>query len=235
MRLTILLFALILPVSATADDGLRFVDYNWLSERTNVVVDFEQVNFSGRRLLIDELYQVEGAVFGERFDGQILLRGLPGTHLWDFDVLAGRPSSMLSILAGAPGQNLSLTRLVQQPIKTGMYGESWIGFPSGASSGEGAISILFDAEQIGFGFRVHASHGENKYELGLIKISCFDEKSNKLGEKIFGNLEWDTLHSIAVIEVNQKNIIKGCSIENTDPKGVLYDDFIFTAPSPFLS
>lgn len=234
MRLALIIIALFLPAPAAADDGLRFADYEWLRERTNIIIDFERMTFPGRRLLLDGLFEVEGAVFGERFDGQILLRGWPKTYLWDFDILSGQPTSPLSILAGAPGQNLSVTRS-RRLIKTGIYGESWVGFPKGSSSGEGAISILFDTEQMGFGFRVHASYGDDRYEMGIIKISCFDKDGASLGEVLYGDLEWDTLHSIAIATNSEKNNIKGCSIENTDPKGVLYDDFIFAVPSPFVS
>ena len=229
------LAAPLMPAHGVAEPGLQFVSYDWLWERVNTKIEFDDLKHRQKYLPIEGLYEVNGARFGERFAGQFLGRGAPGSNIEDFDVLSGTPSSPLTILPGKPNENITILRSNSRHIGVGLYGESWVGYPQGASGGEGAVSIYFDQDQMGFGFRVQASYGRNFYTMGQVIISCFDTSGAALGTVVFDSFKWDALHSIAVTRTNAAKDIRGCSIENTDPKGVLYDDFIFMAPLRFVS
>lgn len=223
IRLCAAIFA-ILGTSCAAD-GLEFVDYAWLKDRTNQVIDFEGALDSGRVQVIDEVFHHPGASLGERFEGQTLVRGAPGSPLADFDIVTGQPLGPLNVIQGAAGQNLSLAWTVERG--TYLYPESWVGFPAQASGGEGAVSILFEEDQPGFGFLVSASAGPVEYAFGAVEITCFDVSGATVGSLYFDELTWGRWIEVAVIRTDGAQDIRGCTLQNTDPKGVSYDSFIF--------
>lgn len=87
---------------------------------------------------LDEVLVLSGARFGERFAGQIL--ETQGFH----DVVSGPAFGPLTLMAGAPGANLSVVTFYGISVLNG-YGPA--GFPKRDGQGEGAIAILFDSDQ----------------------------------------------------------------------------------------
>ncbi len=228
------LFMVLVPTLALANNGLTFADYNELQTRLNVKITFEEEVFPDYSRRVDGLYRVEGATLGERFRGQALTKGAPNSSLADFDVLSNTAAAPLVIQAGRPRQNLSLRRSPSLG-GIGLFGEAWKGFPRGDAGGEGAVSIFFAEPQFGFGFRVKASKADGSaYGLGVIQIVCFNAGGARVGDVVFDRLRWNTLQDIACVRSNGQRDIKGCSITNTDPKGVIYDDFIFAYRNSYV-
>lgn len=222
----IFLFTLLTPTISLAENGIEWQDYSTVLESTNQFVDFEDQSYSGVKKPVDHLLRYAGIAFGESFVGQLVKRGQTNTYLHDFDILRGNPASPLSIAPGAPGHNVSLYKSWELS-SVGLYGEGWIGYPSPSSGGEGSVAIFFEQPQKSFGFRVHAAAGVERYKLGQIRIRCFNMDGDELGVLNFDALKWDTLQSIGVVRTSERKDIHGCTLENTDPKGVFYDDFIF--------
>lgn len=217
---------LIVPASVAADPGLEWGKYSEIKNTTNQIVNFEDRQYVGQKSNVDSLIFYPGIVFGERFNGQSVTTGPSDTYLSDFDFLIGNPAGPLIIEKGEPRENLSFFKTFSIG-GVGLYGESWVGFPAPASAGEGSVAIYFEQPQSSFGFRVHAAVGLERYELGDIKVRCFDLQGFDLGTLIFTSLEWDTVHSLGIFRLGNERDIKGCTIENTDPKGVILDDFVF--------
>ncbi len=161
---------------------------------------------------VDDLLNLPGASFGERFAGQSL--GASG----DFDTVAGAAFPPLTLLPGAPGQTLSVVRLFNSNILNG-YGPA--GYPSVNAQGEGAIAVLFDTDQPAFSFQVLG--GESGQ--AVVQFLRRDGSAihaiviDKLGPVSLGFLRFDGIPDIA-----------GFVITNTDPQGIAIDNLRFGPP-----
>src|SRR5689334_14177893 len=88
----------------------------------SLIVDFEDLAPGGPAgTNYDSLIVSQGVTFGERFAGQTL------TANGDFDVLAAVATGPLTVLAGAPNQNLSLLTNAGSNVIAGL---GPLGFPN---------------------------------------------------------------------------------------------------------
>ncbi|MEO0421427.1 MAG: PEP-CTERM sorting domain-containing protein [Pseudomonadota bacterium] len=161
----------------------------------------------------DALIDLDGATFGERFDGQTL--GFNGNS----DVLSGTPAGgSLSLVAGDPNQNLNIFEHSGSNVLTGL---GPLEFPDFNAIGEGAVSILFDNDQSEFGFlSVGGNLGGATFEFWGRDGSLIDTLTPMgLGTDFFGFTTTDGLQTIA-----------GISIWNLDPAGIGFDDIVFDVP-----
>ena len=95
-----------------------------------------------------------GVGLGERFVGQ------PVSSLDDNDKLGGAPTGPLTLIAGAPGQNLNVFFYTTSNVLTGV---GHLGFPDFNVIGKGAIALTFCSDQSEFGFQLVGGNGGNAF------------------------------------------------------------------------
>jgi hypothetical protein len=169
---------------------------------------------SGAGVNYDAVVGNSNVSFAERFAGQTL--GVSG----DFDTLSGSPTGPLSLVVGAPDQNLSLLISGGSNVITGL---GPLGYPSFGAVGEGALSFLFDVDQGEFGFQLVGGDG------GSADVSFFRRDGSListiavsgLASAFYGFQRDGGLTDIA-----------GVSITNTDGAGIGLDNLRFTIPAP---
>jgi len=96
----------------------------------------------------------QGVVFGERFAGQAL------SFSGAFDVLDANATGALTVIAGAPSQNVSLLTNAGTNVITGLGN---VGFPSFDAIGEGSLAFLFSSDQSQFGFQLVGGNGGDAF------------------------------------------------------------------------
>ena len=168
----------------------------------------------GRNL--DEVLVLPGAAFGERFAGQSVTS--EGNH----DTILGAAQRPLSMLPGAPGQNLSLVSFYGNTVLNG-YGAA--GFPKREAQGEGAIAVLFDDDQSALAFDLRGG------EAGAAQVSFLRRDGTLIGEvqiRPTGEFAVGFLRSTGDAD------IAGMVITNSDPQGIAIDTLRFGKP-PDLS
>ena len=168
----------------------------------------------GRNL--DEVLVLPGAAFGERFAGQSV------TSEGDHDAILGAAQRPLSMLPGAPGQNLSLVSFYGNTVLNG-YGAA--GFPKREAQGEGAIAVLFDDDQSALAFDLRGG------EAGAAQVSFLRRDGTLIGEvqiRPTGEFAVGFLRSTGDAD------IAGMVITNSDPQGIAIDTLRFGKP-PDLS
>jgi hypothetical protein len=165
----------------------------------------------------------QGVVFGERFAGQTL--SLNG----NFDVLDENATGPLTVVAGAPNQNVSLLTENGTNVITGL---GPLGFPTFDAIGEGSLAFSFSNDQSQFGFQLVGGNGGDAF-LSFFRrdgslIQTIDVPS--LADDFYGFSRDGGLQDIA-----------GVSIYNNDPAGIGLDnlkhDVVSTAtpePSTFV-
>lgn len=187
------------------------VDYNTIT--VGQIIDFEGLAGSGGAgTNYDAVLNFGGVQIGERFAGQVL--GFSGNS----DTLSGSPDSPLSVVAGAPGQNLAIL------VNTGsnrLAGLGFLGHPNFDAVGEGAVAILFDNDQSEFGFQ---SVGGNA---GGAVFDFFRRDGSLIATLTPANLGVDLF---GFSREGGANDIAGISIYNTDPAGIAFDNLIFDVP-----
>jgi len=192
--------------SVTLAAPVNQVDY--FSLAGPVLVDFESLTGgSTPGTNYDGIIDINGVTFAERFVGQTL------TASGDSDVLGGAPVGGLSLQAGAPDQNLNIITFgLNGNVLTGL---GPMGFPTSSAIGEGAISILFDDDQSGFGFKsVGGDLGSAEVEFRARDGSLIGAITlTNLGNDYFGFSREGGIRDIA-----------GISIWNTDSGGIGFDD-----------
>jgi len=155
----------------------------------------------------DSILVGAGVKYGERFSGQTL------SFSGDFDVLTGTPSNPVTLLAGSP--NLNLYDLAYGPpgnqVLTGLGPK---GNPNGDAIGEGAVSVLFSADQTQVGFEVVGSNGGN----GLVQFFRRDGS-------LIGSITVGLTDSVFAFQTTGGDQIAGISLTNDDPAGIGYDNF----------
>ena len=159
----------------------------------------------------DEI-MVDGlARFGERFAGQIL--GVTSVGGRPHDVLAGNPTGPLTLVTGAPGRNL-------YRHNGALAGLGPVGSPHVDAIGEGAIAVLFDIDQSKIALIVS---GVNRG--GVFKLSFFRRDGSTIGVVTVPSAPG----GIAFATSNGAAEIAGYSFENTDPSGVTFESFRYSA------
>lgn len=204
---TFLLF--LCPVSATAC-GARvcLVDPDSLNLPQVITFD-DQRSGAGPGHRIDDVLSLPGASFGERFAGQFV--ATEGDH----DQIEGETLAPLSIVAGAPGQNLSLVRFSGNTVLIG-FGVK--GFPKRNAQGEGAIAVLFDEDQSALAFDLRGG------EAGVAVVGFFRRNGEFLA-----NVPVDPTGEFAVgfLRTGGSADIAGFVVTNMDPQGVAIDTIRF--------
>lgn len=211
MKVLAALIALVpLPVLA-CDAPVCLVDPNQLNLLE--VITFEDVPSGwdpGHR--IDETLSLPGASFAERFVGQAL--GTKG----DFDTVSGSAISPLTLLPGAPGETLSIIRLMDSNMLNG-FGPA--GFPSARAQGEGAIAVMFDDDQPAFSFQIIGG------ESGSATVQFLRRDGS-----VIHALDVDDLakEELGFQRAGNEPDIAGFVITNTDPQGLAIDNLRFGLP-----
>tara|TARA_R110002110_G_scaffold415424_1_gene649739 strand:+ start:1452 stop:2102 length:651 start_codon:yes stop_codon:yes gene_type:complete len=181
------------------------------------VITFDDIpSGAGPGLHLDDVLPLKGARFGERFAGQRVTAAQ--TH----DQIIGDAFDPLTMLAGAPGQNLSVVRFYGNAVLNG-YGHA--GYPRRDAQGEGAIAVLFDRDQSALSFDMRGG------EAGTAQVTFLRRNGQLLtvvsvhptGEFTLGFDRTGGIRDIA-----------GFVVTNTDPQGLAIDTLRFGKP-PDLS
>ncbi|MBW6505552.1 MAG: hypothetical protein K0B00_02245 [Rhodobacteraceae bacterium] len=181
-----------------------------------IQIDFEDFPRVVNGTNYDDLLRFPGASIGERFAGQAL------AEFRTFDLLDLNASAPLRLLAGAPGHNLSVEARGQR--QNTLYGLGPMGFEHKSGSGEGAISILFTADQqaIGASFELEMVYAGSPPP-GSVRIAFFGRDATLLGEVSFSGQG----RTRACFQTEGAGIA-GVSITNTDIQGISIDDIAFS-------
>ena len=161
---------------------------------------------------VDELLSFPGAPFAERFAGQTL--GANG----DFDTVTGAALSPLTPLPGAPGQTFSIVNLYGTNILNG-YGPG--GFPRVNAQGEGAIAVMFNADQPALAFQLLGG------EAGFAMVQFLRRDGS-----VIHDLRIDTSGTVSLgfWRKGGEADIAGIVITNKDPQGLALDNLRFGPP-----
>lgn len=158
---------------------------------------------------VDDVLALDGARFGERFAGQAL--GADGAH----DVVYGPAFGPLTLMAGDPGQNLSVVNFMGVSVLNG-YGQA--GFPKRDAQGEGAIAILFDSDQSALSIDLRGGEAGQALVLFLRRDGSLlaQVPVSPLGE-----------YNLGFTHARGKADIAGVVVTNTDPQGIAIDTIRF--------
>tara|TARA_R110002049_G_scaffold23781_6_gene84793 strand:- start:176142 stop:176792 length:651 start_codon:yes stop_codon:yes gene_type:complete len=166
----------------------------------------------GPGLRVDDLLALSGVSFGEYFAGQTVT--YDGSH----DGISGTAFAPLTLLPGAPGQNLSVVRFSGNTVLNG-YGHK--GFPNRDAQGEGAIAVLFEADQSALAFDLRGGEKGAALVLFLRRdgSTITHVPVQPTGEFSVGFLRTGGIRDIA-----------GIVVTNTDPQGLAIDTLRFGNP-----
>lgn len=172
------------------------------------------------------------AWLGERFKGQSLatIRDRHGTR---FDGVTGLPSAPLGLLAGAPGQNLSVA-YHRGLDSNALFALGPDGFDAISGRGEGAVAMLFDDEQYAFGLVIHTAYpdplGRDTAPRGVVELRFYDRSARLLGTYLHHPARGRS--TLGLIRADRRRDIAGVLILNTDPGGIAIDDILYARPIP---
>lgn len=151
-----------------------------------------------------------GILFGEKLFGQtVAMNG-------ESDVISGTPTTPLAMdtsISAAFGVNV-LT-FFSSTVIDGLGG---VGFPSPSAIGDGAVTVLFDADQQVVGFDLR---GTNR---GSIRVQFFGRDGTALGDHLVSNI---TDSTYVFSSTNPTPDIAALTITNTDLGGLGFDNFLF--------
>ncbi|MEM7042726.1 MAG: PEP-CTERM sorting domain-containing protein [Pseudomonadota bacterium] len=207
----------IFGLQMSAADAAPINEVDYFSLTVGQTIDFESItggDLPGTNY--DEVLNFGGVLIGERFAGQTL------SFSGNSDVLSGTPTGPLSLVAGEPNQNLTITQSTSEGIFSNVVaGLGPVGFPAFNAVGEGAVAILFDNDQSQFGFQsVGGDLGSATFEFFRRDGSLIDTLTpTSLTTDFFGFAREDGINDIA-----------GISIWNTDLAGIGFDNIIFDIP-----
>ena len=149
-----------------------------------------------------------GITMGERFVGQ------QTSSAGGFDVVEGRPSMPLTIDDSIEAKyGINLLWIYSTTVVDGL---GPVGFPDSGAIGDGALSILYERDQLLVGFDLVGSNG------GGLRIQLFDRSGVLLDDFTFE----ETSNRTYVFFSNQMNIA-GLTLSNFDWGGLAFDNFIF--------
>jgi hypothetical protein len=181
------------------------------------VITFEDVRAgAGPGYLVDDVLDLDGASFGERFVGQVI------APQGDHDAITGAAFGPLTMLPGDEGQNLSVVRFSGNTVING-YGSA--GFPRRHAQGEGAIAVLFDNDQSGLAFDLRGG------EAGAAIVHFLRRDGESLGQV---PVQPTGEFAVGFYRTGGAADIAGFVITNTDPQGLAIDTLRFGKP-PDLS
>jgi hypothetical protein len=148
----------------------------------------------------------QGVTFGERFSGQAL------SFDANFDVLSASATDPLTVIAGTPGQNVSVNTFNSNNVISGLGN---LGFPNFEAIGEGSLAFSFSNDQSQFGFQLVGGDG------GIAFVSFFRRDGALIQTVDVANLANDYYGFSRDAGVPD---IAGVSIYNNDPGGIGLDN-----------
>lgn len=161
---------------------------------------------------VDDILVMDGAQFGERFAGQAV--DPVRTH----DTLSGMPRGPLVLMPGAKGQNLAIVNFDGNPMING-YGTA--GFPRREAQGEGAIAVLFDADQSAFSFEIRGG------DEGSATVTIFARDGRFIAAVPVAPTGE---HGVGFLRAGGIADIAGFVLTNRDPQGLAMDTLRFGKP-----
>lgn len=202
-----------LAATGAAAEGVVVVDCATLN--LPVQIDFENFPRVVNGTRYDEILTFPGASIGERFAGQEL------SSVNRFDVLATVATAPLRLLAGNPGNNLSVE--ARGSRQNTLYGLGPVGFAYKDGAGEGAVAMLFNADQtaIGMSFELEMAYAGSPPP-GAVQLAFFGRDAALIGEISFSG-QGRTRGCFQATGAG----IAGVSITNTDIQGISIDDIAF--------
>lgn len=214
-RLAALFFALVPGTALACGAQVCLVDPDSLT--LTEIITFEGVRSgTGPGRNVDDILPLPGATFGERFAGQST--HARGSH----DEITGDAFAPLTMMPGAAGQNLSVVHFSGQTVLNG-YGAA--GFPKREAQGEGAIAVLFDADQSALAFDLRGG------EAGAAFVTFYRRDGSAIGQV---PVEPTGEFAVGFLRTTGEADIAGFIITNTDPQGLAIDTLRFGKP-PDLS
>ena len=177
------------------------------------IIDFDDLASGwGPGVEIDEILPLKGASFGEHFAGQQV------SNTDTFDHISGPAFRPLTLVAGPEGQNLSVVNFSGNSVING-WGAA--GFPKREAQGEGAIAVLFDADQSALAFDLRGG------EAGAAYVTFLRRNGDVIGVV---PVQPTGEFTVGFIRAKGKEDIAGIVITNTDPQGLAIDTLRFGKP-----
>jgi len=177
------------------------------------IITFDDIQSGGGPgFKVDDILPLPGAIFGERFAGQMVVG--TGPH----DQIEGTAFAPLTMMPGAAGQNLSVVRFGGTTVLNG-YGSA--GYPKREAQGEGAIAVLFDEDQSALAFDLRGG------EAGVALVHFMRRNGT-----LIAIVPVDPTGEFAVGFARSRGIedIAGIIVTNTDPQGLAIDTLRFGKP-----
>lgn len=220
--LTLALLGVCLPVSA---QGVVTADYGDLARQLDGRIAFERLP---RRpepgLNLNAPYRTDGATLGERLAGQRIAAGAEG-----HDRVTGTPRPPLAIRAGAAGRSLAVA-FHRGFGSNALFPLGRAGFPALGARGEGAVAVLFDADQGAVGLRIHSDYADPLGGRGRVPAAVTIRFYARDGREI-GRHTHATTTGIRELGYHRDGPGPGIAamvIENRDPGGIAIDDIIYS-------
>ncbi|HEY5062275.1 MAG TPA: hypothetical protein VII52_12115 [Gemmatimonadaceae bacterium] len=168
----------------------------------------------------DGLLTVNGGTFAERFASQSL------DAAGDFDVLSDGATVPLRLQAGAANQNLStLFDAPSNSVVLAGVSAAGGGFPAFNAIGEGSIALLFDQDQFEVGMSVTGANG------GAASVDFFRRDGSLIQTIVLQLADVAAPQAFAFRRVGDVRDIAGISIENDDPGGIGFVNFLIDTPT----
>ena len=199
----------LLPLPALAcDRPVCLVDVTSLHFAREVTFDDQPSSFGAGRM-VEGLIALDGVSFGERFAGQALAAA------GDFDRVDGQPAAPLALVAGESRQNMTIIRLADTNVLTG---DGPALFPAREATGEGALAVLFERDQVSLRFDIRGGEGGVAWVLFLRRDGSLIDSAElaPLSEASYGFVRAGRIADIA-----------GLVLTNADPDGIALDTLAF--------
>jgi hypothetical protein len=202
---------LALPTAALADP-VNQVDY--FSMTGTQLLDF---NTSPAAAIpgtsYDSIIYPNGVGIAERFFGQTIMNNAGSDKLGD------TVSGSLSLVVGAPNQNVDIFQYGSSHVVAGL---GPVGYPSFDALGEGALAFQFSSGESQFGFAVF---GANQ---GSVTLDFWSAGGSLIDQVVIDHVA-DTYYGFE--REGGVQDIRGVSIWNTDPAGIAFNKIRYDVAS----
>ena len=203
------LILLLLPLPAWAcDQPICLVPPDDIFFAQEVTFDDQPSGFGAGRTFTGVM-MLNGVQIGERFAGQDL-RDDGG-----FDRVEGAARGPLQVIAGAETQNMTVIRLADTAV---LSGDGPAGFPNREATGEGALAVLFDRDQVAVRFDIRGGEGGAATVQFLRRDGSVIDTAElaPLSEAVYAFTRNGGARDIA-----------GMVLTNADPDGIALDTLLF--------
>ncbi len=169
----------------------------------------DQPSGFGAGRMVSGVMMLDGAQIGERFAGQYV-RDDAG-----FDRVEGAPLAPLQVVAGEETQNMTVIRLADTAV---LSGDGSAGYPKREATGEGALAVLFDRDQVALRFDLRGGEDGAATVLFLRRDGSLIDTAQlePLSEAVYAFTRQDGARDIA-----------GIVLTNADPDGIALDTLLF--------